>query len=53
MFFEEDDMTAGAPDAGMQDDAAMSNDDAATTEEDTAGEAEVSAPAEGEDNAGM
>ena len=52
MFFEEDDMTAGAPDAGMQDDGAMHNDDA-TTEEDTAGEAEVSAPAEGEDNAGM
>lgn len=52
MFFDDEDMTTGASDAGMQDDGAMHNDDAAGSE-DHAGEETPAAPAEGEESAGM
>lgn len=52
MFFDDEDMTTGASDAGMQDDGAMHHDDAAGSEE-TAGEETPAAPAEGGDEAGM
>lgn len=52
MFFQDEDMTTGDSDAGMQDAGAMHHDDAAGSEE-TAGEETTAAPAEGGDEAGM
>lgn len=52
MFFDED-MNAGASDAGMQDDGAMHHDDAAGSEDHAGEETPAAAPAEGEENAGM